>query len=254
MLESLNLSGLGSMSSESNESRADIFNRLSGELKGVDCPLCENRGYQAVEVNGSWELVRCRCMNQRESLARIRKSGLSDMVERMTFESFVTSRPWQSDMLKAVQKYVADPDGHWLMLSGSVGCGKTHLCVAACGALINAGVSVRYCLWSEAAPALKSLVGDDEAFRERFTPLKDVDLLYIDDFFKLAPSPADVRLAFQLLDARYRNSKLMTIISSERTIKEILSIDEALGSRIFERTKGHYIEITGRDKNWRLHS
>jgi DNA replication protein DnaC len=64
-------------------------------------------------------------------------------------------------------------------------------------------------------------------------------------------TPADVNLAFEILNYRYVNRRLVTILSSEKTIEEILDIDEAVGSRIFERCKGHYVKFVGKE-NWRL--
>ena len=74
-------------------------------------------------------------------------------------------------------------------------------------------------------------------------------MLYIDDFFKGSVSDADINLAFELLNDRY-NSKRMTILSSERSVEDILELDEAIGSRIYERSKGFYARLPA--KNWRL--
>ena len=62
-------------------------------------------------------------------------------------------------------------------------------------------------------------------------------MLYIDDLFKgdsETPSKQDIKLAFDLISSRY-DSQLPTIISSERTIADIVKIDESIASRIVER-------------------
>jgi DNA replication protein DnaC len=82
-------------------------------------------------------------------------------------------------------------------------------------------------------------------------------VLYIDDFWKTQqgtnPTPADVHLAFEIINYRYQDKKCVTIISCERTVKELMQIDETVGSRIFERSKDYRLEIE-RDsaKNFRL--
>ena len=43
--------------------------------------------------------------------------------------------------------------------------------------------------------------------------------------------------AFEILNYRYNNKKLITIISTEQSIDNIIEFDEALGSRIYEMTK-----------------
>ena len=42
----------------------------------------------------------------------------------------------------------------------------------------------------------------------------------------------------------------LTIISTERSLDEILEIDEAVGSRIYERSKAYYLPLHA--MNWRL--
>ena len=88
-------------------------------------------------------------------------------------------------------------------------------------------------------------------------------MLYIDDFFKTTPTTADLDKAFQIIDYRKNlsmgNSKrrLITIISSEKMLEEIIGIDEAIGSRIFEMcNRGEYVVEIERsaNKNQRMHS
>ena len=62
---------------------------------------------------------------------------------------------------------------------------------------------------------------------------------------------ADVKLAFELLNARYNDTAKLTLISTEWSLEGLLDIDEALGSRIYERAKKHWLNFNGR-QNWRL--
>ena len=81
-------------------------------------------------------------------------------------------------------------------------------------------------------------------------------MLFMYDLFKLQhvkdPSAADVGLAFDLIDYRYCNRKLITIISTERTVDEMKSIDEAIGGRIYEMSKGYCVEFGSGNKNQRF--
>jgi DNA replication protein DnaC len=135
------------------------------------------------------------------------------------------------------------------MACGSVGSGKTHLCTAICGALLDQGKFVRYMLWRDESVKLKAIVNDGE-YEAEIKPLKNCQVLYIDDLFKGGATAADIKLAFEILNSRY-NRRLTTIISCEKTPEELLAIDEALGSRIYERSKGNCVVIHG-SKNWRL--
>ena len=84
--------------------------------------------------------------------------------------------------------------------------------------------------------------------------LKNAPVLYIDDLFKGAerPTQGDLNLAFELLNYRYNDERFCTIISTEKLIGELIEIDEAIGSRIAERSKGHMVNLN-RDpsRNWR---
>lgn len=230
--------------------RVDAINDMEGDLKGDDCPLCKNRGYIAYLEDGAIRTRKCGCMVKREALRLIEQSGLSDSLERCTFESYSTPKEWQRQAKALAEKFIASPDG-WFVTTGGVGSGKTHLCTAICGRLINSGVPTRYMQWRTDAPRLKGLVNDREEYERMINPFKRIRCLYIDDFLKGAVTEADINLAFEILNERYNNIKLITIISSEKSITEILSIDEAVGSRIYERSKSYLLEIAG-GNNWRL--
>ena len=73
-------------------------------------------------------------------------------------------------------------------------------------------------------------------------------MLYIDDLFKGNVTGADLNLAFQLINARYNDRKLITILSSELTLSEIIEQDEALGGRIYERARGFVLAAPNRNR------
>ena len=117
------------------------------------------------------------------------------------------------------------------------------------------GLETRYALWRDMSVQAKALVNDREKYQKLVDPLKRVRCLYIDDLFKTGkgqvPTTGDVNLAFEILNIRYNDSRKITIISTELDIEQILSVDEAVGSRIYERSKRFYLCFNGK-KNWRL--
>jgi len=187
----------------------------------------------------------------------MRRSGLGDMLKRCTFDTYVAEEPWQKRLLSAAQDFVSDHAGKWFYIGGQVGCGKTHICTAIVGELLKQGLSARYIVWPKAAARLKAVIMDSEAYNRELNDLQTTGVLYIDDFFKTetgkAPSTADIRLAFELLNHRYISTSLVTVISSERTVDGITDTDEAVGSRVYERTRGFCLAVP-RDtrKNYRL--
>lgn len=230
-------------------------NKVEGR-EGIDCPLCDNHEYTWIVHGNNRETKPCICANKRNSIARIRKSGLLEQIKRCTFSSFQTPEKWQEIVKETVMKYVSDENRRWLLVSGQSGCGKSHICTAACNEFLQAGAEVRYMRWIDESILLKASINSDVDYNKYMNPLKNCQVLYIDDFWKTQqgqqPSPADVRLAFDLLDFRYCNRSLTTIISTERTVSDLLDIDMAVGGRIYEMTKGYCLEIGGNNKNWRL--
>lgn len=98
----------------------------------------------------------------------------------------------------------------------------------------------------------------DNAAREKLvSPIRNADVLYMDDFLKTAtgevPTKADIELAIDIIGARY-NAKATTILSTELSVDALLSLDQAMGSRIYECTKSgaRFLSIAGEGRNWRL--
>ena len=238
---------------EIERERAKIINRTPGGLGDYDCPDCLNRGYFVrVDEQGLRRNEECRCMAIRSNRNRLEKSGLKDLVGRYSFATWQTRESWQQGALEMAQRFVEDPAGHWFVMAGQVGAGKSHLCTAVAAALMEKGMPARYMLWRDTAVQAKAVVNDDAAYAALVGPLKRIKVLYIDDLFKGAKvTPGDVNLAFELLNSRYNDSGKITILSSERTMDQLLDIDEAVGSRVYERSKAFYLELAG-VKNWRL--
>ena len=231
------------------------LNAKPGTLQGCDCPVCLNRGFTwEVDSAGSLFARECVCKAERRSLRALRESGLGDMAERCTFRTWRADEEWQQSLLEMARQYAKEPKG-WFFLAGSPGTGKTHLCAAICRELIHGGMPGRYLLWRDFSVQAKALVNDGEAYQALIEPYKRVKLLYIDDLFKTArgrePTTGDVNLAFELLNHRYLDERKLTVLSSELTLARLLRVDEALGSRVFQRAGGNYADLSGM-RNYRL--
>lgn len=241
------------MSKRNLQRDADYFNASFGDLNkedGVDCPICKNKGYIEEVVEGfrgdyTTCLKPCECQKQRKSIQRLKKSGLAGSIQRLTFDSFETSEDWQKSIKERAKRFVDGLGSKWFFIGGAVGCGKTHICTAICGELLKQNLSIKYMSWSEESVKLKGKVNDDD-FDDLIRQYKDVDVLYIDDFFKTRrsrtgevqyPSDADIKLAYQIINFRYTANK-KTIISSEWILDELMNFDDATSSRIYEMCRG----------------
>lgn len=239
------------------QKRADLFNQTEGPLTGYDCPKCRNRGsFAAVDDNGSLIHRRCPCMSIREAQDAMRRSGLPETVlQDCTFDQWQTPDAWQKTALQKAKEYLqnamSDPAfSAWFIMSGRPGCGKTRLCSTLFRSMVEQGRRGRYISWRDFARQAKASANDADRFADLAAQVKKPPLVYIDDFWKGQVTPADVHLTFEIINDRYASGKL-TILSSELSVEAILRGDEAIGSRLYERSKGYYIDCS-RAKNWRI--
>lgn len=234
-----------------------ILNATLGSLNekdGIDCPICGNKGVvYRLDDAGILFSSECECMAKRRSLRLLRRSGLEDLVRDSTFKAYQTPDEFTKTAKARAVDYVQNGDEKWFYISGHPGCGKTHLCTAICRRLLGQNIPVRYFLWREDGPKLKTMVNNDaDAYAKLLSEFVNVPVLYIDDFFKGKVTDADMNLAFALINARYnRRRKTRTIFSSERSIAEIRKLDEAFGGRIAERAEGYILNAPQNAINWR---
>ena len=239
------------------KSKADSYNATQGRLTGVDCPICRNRGdVMAYREDGTVYVRECECMKQRRSLSLMRKSGLGELLDRYTFASWQERKDWHRQMKYAAETFAKKAEG-WFYVGGRPGTGKTHLCTAICSELMRRNMEVRYLVWRDFSVSAKAAVTEKAEYAAIVNPYKKCKVLYIDDFFKSArgasPSDGDVNLAVELINARYNDKSLITIISSEIKAETLLNIDEALGSRISERCGANCYDLSNCE-NWRLYA
>lgn len=240
--------------------RCEEENNKPGALTGYDCPKCRNRGEIWIPAfdGKNWKetLRQCDCWRVRASIRRMKKSGLEKTLHRLS--EFKVTEDFQREMLdKACEYLTADhKDGTSLFLGGAVGCGKTFICSAVCRELLHKGHEVIYMQWEKEARRLNALV-NDESYASEIAVYSDAEYLYIDDLFKPhgdndAPTTADGKRAFEIINYRYVN-KLPMIISTEKHMPELLELNEATGSRLYELAKGYTVNIARKPgRNYRM--
>lgn len=235
--------------------RVKVMNEAEGSLQGYNCNICHNKGI--VYMRRGEEIVSkdCECMKTRESLDRIKKSGLSNLLDKYTFGAYRTDSDFQK-LIKGKALTFLKNNAKWFFIGGQIGCGKSHICTAIVGELLKQGKSARYMQWRDDVVNLKSHANSYE-YEVLIKPFKNAEVLYIDDLFKTRagefPTSADVNIAFEIINQRYINPDFITIISSERTISDMLKIDEAVVSRICEYAGEYTINVASDiHKNYRL--
>lgn len=231
------------------EQQVALYNEQSAPANGYECEICRNKGFIDVIRDGVIIRAECVCQQARATLRRAKQSGLSGMLADCTFDRFQTPEPWQQEIKAQAERYAECPEG-WLYICGQVGSGKTHLCTAVVGRLLKRGMSARYMMWRDESVSLKATINDPD-YGWRMDDYKQADVLYIDDLFKGGCNEADKRLAFELINNRY-NARRITIISSELSVEDVIALDAAIGTRIYQLAKGNVIQIgQSPDRCWR---
>lgn len=237
-----------------DQKMCDAFNQREGNLNqfdGFDCKACKNRGgFMRLSENGNPVFRKCACINTREMLKNLKDSGLADYITKYTFGKYKADKIWQKEIKKSATDFVNDNKNKWFFIGGQSGAGKTHICTAITAEFLKQGKKAHYMLWCDEITELKTSITDVVFYKKTMHKLKTVEVLYIDDFLKNGkekdgslqkPSAAETRIIFEILNSRYNNLNLFTIISSERLLSEIKNIDWAVGRRIEERCGKKYI-------------
>ena len=238
----------------------NILNRMKQNCKveevQYDCPICEDKGY-IFEIQDGYEVARpCKCLPKRQSIEKMERSGLSQAFKQKTINSFIDGKEWQKMAKFKVLKYINDflkkGSNAGLILSGQPGSGKTHLGIAAMLELIDNNIGCVYREYLTMVTNLKQVGMNEEEYIREMEKYINPPVLFLDDFLKGEVTSADLKHIYKVINTRYLKGKPI-IISTEKSIKEILEFDEAIGSRLIEQAKGNIIEFP-RDfsNNYRL--
>jgi DNA replication protein DnaC len=212
----------------------------SEEIK-YECELCKDTEFIFVDTN---TVKPCTCVAAKKYKKLYDKSGITDVFRSKTFDNYSTDR--KPEIIKAAKniavKFVTNYNGESIAMLGQVGAGKTHLCVAISGALMEKSIGVLYMQYRDAITKIKQNVMDDEVYQKELIQYKTAPVLYIDDLYKGNITGSDHNIMFEIINHRYLNN-LPIIVSSEYGVKELIGFDQAIGSRILEMCKGFIIEF-----------
>ncbi len=128
----------------------------------------------------------------------------------------------------------------WLVLSGTYGCGKTHLAAAIGNAWLQQGDMVLFVTAPDLLDYLRSSFQPGaESYNDTFERVRRANLLILDDLGVENPSEWSKEKLFQLLNYRY-NEKLPTVIT---TNTDIDLLDPRLRSRMSDVNMVQHIPI-----------
>lgn len=204
----------------------------------------------------------CSCMQQKKMDKLFKTSQITPAFKSKTFENFDLKGCSKTvhGLLISAKTYannfqnIKTQEDNWIAFSGEPGAGKTHLSLAIGNKLLGEGISVLYFQHVEGVNEFLNAWDNKELINAKLEHMKKVEVLIWDDLFKPVGgevNKTEKKIAFEVLNYRYLNL-LPTIISSERTVKELCQIDIAIGSRIAERSNRFLLTVSGLENNYRL--
>ena len=226
---------------------------------------CEETEYKCIKCRDMTFIIDdgvaipCECRALRVAEDILKKSGIGKEFRNKRFDNFDFSRNMAimkgyKSALEYENKFldIENTRCNSIMFLGQVGSGKTHLSMAIANELMDRGIGVIYMGYRDAITNIKQNMLDSVYYNRVMNRYKNARVLFVDDLFKGKITDSDINIMFELINHRYFNN-LPMIVSSECGVGRLLDIDEALGSRLVEMTKGRVMEIRGKELNYRIY-
>ncbi len=238
------------------------------------CPLCEGAGLRVVEREDGTRVAQpCPCRAGLRSVRMIQQARIPKRYAHCTLESYDThfpssNRTLEDALVKArgfVNAYPLGTGGNGILMSGSIGVGKTHLAVGMLQALIRERGAKG--LFFDYRDLLKQVQNSynrsvDVTELEVLQPVFDAEVLVLDELGASKPTDWVWDTVAHILNTRY-NDRRTTIITTnypnrpplgaEESGPRLAVREETLGDRIGERMRSRLqemcvvVEMTGED-------
>lgn len=216
----------------------------TNEVK-YECEICKDKRFIVDDEGRTGD---CKCELIRRQKRQIEQSGLGKAFRERTLGTIKPINQNIKDAIETARNYVEESTTENLIISGSVGGGKTHLAIGVMLEFIYQGKSAKYIGYRELVNTIKSLAMDIENRNNEMNKYKNPTILVIDDLFKRSQTEADIALIYELINHRYLEGK-RTIITTEKSFAELDVIDEAITSRLYENSEDYVINV--RAENYR---
>jgi DNA replication protein DnaC len=226
------------------------------------CPICEDSGLRLiVQPDGERYAQPCECRLQLQSARLLKRAAIPKRYEHCTLDTFEPGYGQADQSLakafstarRFVYEYPVTTEGRGLLLTGSVGVGKTHLAVGIIQALIwEKGVRALFCDYRELLKRIQESYNPLVATTELqiLAPVFEAEVLILDELGAQKPTDWVWDTVALVLNTRY-NDKRTTLITTnypnapaamaryaDKAIRE-----ETLGDRIGERMRSRLAEM-----------
>jgi DNA replication protein DnaC len=206
------------------------------------CPICHGAGFlrQDLPVGDPnfGKVVKCRCKEKEETEKRRLELGRLarlDSHRDQTFETFI-ERVGLQEACRVARAYADDPQG-WLVLSGPVGCGKTHLAAAIANVCLKRDSLVIFSTVPELLDHLRTAFApsNELPYHELFDRIREAELLVLDDLGVEHTTAWASEKLFQIINYRYEYRIPTVITTNSDPMKGDKNLDERIRSRMNDK-------------------
>jgi DNA replication protein DnaC len=228
------------------------------------CPVCEGSGLTIVErPDGSRVARDCECRIERRVARMMARTNIPKRYEHCSLDSFETAFPSATRSLKSahmsakkfVESYPIETRGTGLLLTGSIGVGKTHLAVGILQALVaERGAMGLFYDYRELLKQVQNSYNRQVQATELeiLAPVFEAEVLVLDELGASKPTDWVWDTVAHILNTRY-NDRRTTIITtnyanagplgSSLEVARNAMREETLGDRIGERMRSRLQEM-----------
>jgi DNA replication protein DnaC len=230
------------------------------------CSICGGSGLRVVQEEGRQFAQDCICRIERRAEQMLGRAHIPRRYEHCILESYDINLPYSHrtqvsarlTAKKFIEGYPLETDGKGLLLTGSIGVGKTHLAVAILQALVTergaTGLFYDYRdLLKQVQNSYNSQVRETEL--EVLRPVFEAEVLVLDELGASKPTDWVWDTVAHILNTRY-NDRRTTIITTNypnagplgtesgarASVRESMR-EETLGDRIGERMRSRLQEM-----------
>jgi DNA replication protein DnaC len=207
----------------------------------------------------------CQCQQAARSEHRVAAARVPKRYQHCTLESFETDFPGADPSLRRallmtqgfVHDYPVGTDGRGLLITGSIGVGKTHLAVGTLRSLIEErGATGLFCDYRELLKQIQHSYNPQVNSTELdvLKPVFDAEVLVLDELGAQKPTDWVWDTVALILNTRYNDKRTTIITSNYRDAPPVGSglspaqqaaREDSLGDRIGERMRSRLAEMCG---------
>jgi DNA replication protein DnaC len=189
------------------------------------CTICEGKGLRIVRrPDGVQFAEECACRMERRMVRMVERAQIPRRYEHCTLDSFETKfagahRSLETSLLRArgfVNSYPWETDGRGLLITGTIGTGKTHIATGILQALVTErGAKGLFCDYRDLLKQVQNTYNQQVAETELdvLRPVFETDVLVLDELGAAKPTDWVWDTVAHILNTRY-NDRRTTIITT----------------------------------------